>query len=414
MTVTHTGILTNSVATAYDRDYLMNLVQGRVWFDFIDWQDPVGGSLRGSTLTQPVLEELTPISDALSETGDADIVPMADDSVSITVAEYGNVVQVTRFLKIVAYTAVEKAAAKAVGQNQAKSIDLLIREIANGGTLVLYPSGVAARSSLDAATADHLFDYEKATQLVAMATSMGIPPFEDGSYVSVVHPMLLKDIQNSSEWVNVGQYADPKVLYTGRPDQVYAGARFKGEVGRLGGLRFIAHRLGKIFLGEGAPAQAATTTSGAVSAGATSFDVPDATGLAVGNWITLDAGTAVAEQVLITDVVPGSAPAATLTVRGAGNKFSNFGLKYAHDAGAEVVEASNVGAVPIFGPQSVRGRFASEVGKNGEVRISEAAKNLPGRFMNHSWYWIGGFARMEKYLLRAEVAVTGGMYGDNK
>jgi N4-gp56 family major capsid protein len=401
--------MSSSVATAYNKDYLLNLFSSRVWFDFIDWQDPVGGSLRGSTLQQPVLEELAPAIAALSETGDADIVALDDDKVDITVYEYGNVVQVTRFLKVVAYTSIEKAAAKAVGQNQGRSIDWLIRSVACGGTLSVMPTGCVARSDLD--TSNDLFDYEEATILAAQAASMGIPPFEDDSYVAIVHPLLLKDIQNSSEWKAVGEYSDPKLIYSGRPGQIYGGARFKGEVGSLAGIRFIRHRLGRIALGEGTVAQAATTLTASPSAGDTSIEVTAATGLAAGDWITINAGGATAEQVLITGV-----DGTTLTIRGAGNKFSNFGLMYDHvhtPVAEKVVEAANVAVVPILGPQSIRGRFASEVGKNGEVRISEAAKNLPGRFINHSWYWLGGFARMEKYLLRGEYAVTGSMYGDN-
>ena len=407
MAVTHSGLLTNSVKTAYDKEYLYNLMMGRVWFDFVDWQDPVGGQLRGATVTQPVLEELAAISAALSETADPDPVALTDDAVSMTIYEYGNVVQLTRFLKTVAFTSTERAAAKAVGQNQAKSLDLIIRNTAVGGTLVLYPGAVTARTDLDAS--NDKFSYEMATQLVAMAVTMGIPPFEDGSYAAIVHPLLIKDVQNLTEWKDVGKYSDPKLIYTGRPGQIYGGARFKGEAGALGGLRLVSHRLGKIFLGGGTAAQAATTTTGAVAAGATVVPVTAATGFAAGNWLTLDKGTAVEEQVLILSI-----DTLNLTVRGAGNKFSNFGLKYAHDSGATVVEADNVAAIPVFGPESIRGRFASEVGKNGEVRIKEKDTNIPGRFINHSWYGIWGFSRMEKYLLRGEVAVTGGMYGDNK
>ena len=407
MAITHSGILTNSVKTAYDKVYLFNLMMSRVWFDFIDWQDPVGGDLRGSTITQPVMEELAAVTSALDESTDVTPVALVDDAVSMTIAEYANAVQLTRFLKTVAFTSVEQAAAKLVGQNQAKSLDLMIRGYASAGTLVEYPGAVTGRAQLDA-TSDK-FSYEMATQLVTRAVSMGIPPFEDGSYAAIVHPLLIKDVQNSTEWKDVGKYADPKQVYTGRPGQVYGGAKFKGEAGALGGLRLISHRLGKLFLGQGTAAQAATTTSGAVTAGATSVGVTSATGIATGDWVTIDGGTATEEQVLVTNVV-----STTLTSRGAGNKFSNFGLKYAHDSGVALVEAPNVAAIPVFGPNSIRGRFASEVGKNGEVRIKVKDSVIPDRFINHSWYWVGGFARMEKYLLRGEVAVSGGLYGDNK
>jgi N4-gp56 family major capsid protein len=408
MTVTETSLMTNSVKTAYDKMYLFNLMMSRVWFDFVDWQDPVGGDLRGSTITQPVMEELAPATTALTENIDlASAVALADDTVPMTIYEYGNAVQLTRFLRIVSFTAIEKAAAKVVGQNQAKSIDLLIRECAVAGTLVLYPLAVATRAAL--VTATDTFTYTFAVDLMTMAASMGMPPFEDGSYAAIVHPAVVGDIQKSTEWIAVGEYADPKALYTGRPGQIYTGAKFKGEIGRLGGLRIISHRLGKMFLAGGAPLQTATTCTEPIAAGDTSCTVASATGLVVGNWLTLDKGLATEEQVLITAV-----NTLVLTVRGVGNKFTNFGFKYAHLDDCTAVEGVNVASIPIFGPNSLRGRFASEVGKNGEVRIEKAATLIPGRFINHSWYTIHGFARMEKYLLRGECAVTGGLYGDNK
>jgi len=243
---------------------------------------------------------------------------------------------------------------------------------------------------------------------MATAATMGMPPFEDGSYATLVHPLVIKDVQNLAEWKAVGEYADPKALYTGRPGQIYAGAKFKGEAGQLGGLRLVSNRLGKIFPAGGTAAQAETTCTEPIAAGDTSCTVAAATGITIGDWVTLNAGTGVQEQVLVTNVA-----GLVLTIRGIGNKFSNFGFKYAHADNCSLIEGTNVAALPVFGPNSIRGRFASEVGKNGEVRIAVKDTLIPGRFINHSWYWVGGFGQMEKYLLRGECAVSGGMYGAN-
>jgi hypothetical protein len=224
-----------------------------------------------------------------------------------------------------------------------------------------------------------------------------------------MHPALFPDLAGISEWTAVGEYADPALIYRGKPGVLGKGGRFKNERGMLAGLRFIEHPYGRLFLGAGTPAQSATTLNGAVTAGATEVVLTAATGITAGDWVTLDQGEATEEQVLVTAVDTN-----TLTVRGGGNSLGNWGLKYAHANGSGAVEAPNVAGLPVFGPRSIRGRFASDPGKNGEVSIEFKATNIPKRFLNHAWYWIGGFAIVDKYVVRGEVACSGHVYGSNK
>lgn len=408
MAVTTSSVMSSSVATAYDKEYVDAFVTGRVWFEMVDWLDPVGGNLKGSTVRQAVLEEMAAATSALSESADVTPVALDDSYADITISEYGNGVQTTRYLDITAFTDVTRGAARAVGQNQARSLDLVIRALAVAGTLVVYPGAVTARTGLD--TTSDKISYDYVAQLVSMAASMGIPPFEDGTYAAIVHPALFRDLAGLTEWKAVGEYSDPKLIYYGKPGVIGSGGRFKGERGMLAGLRFVEHRLGKLFLGGGTAAQAATDLdegSGA-AAGDTTVTVTSASGLAVGDWITIGTG-ATQEQVLITGV-----NSATLTIRGAGNTFGNFGLKYAHADEEAVTESPNVAAIPVIGPASIGGRFASEVGMNGQAAVEWANTVIPKRFLNHSWYWVGGFAIKDKWVLRGEVAVSGGVYGDNQ
>jgi N4-gp56 family major capsid protein len=398
--------MSNSVAAAYDKAYLTAFMAGRVWFDMVNWLDPVGGALRGSSVAQAVLEQLAPATTALSETSDVTPVEMDDDTHSITIVEYGNAVQTTKYLGLTSFTNPTRMAAEAVGQNQARSLDLVIRAAAVAGSMVVYPGTCAARTDLD--TTNDKVSYDFVTQLVAVAASMGVPSFEDGSYAAVIHPLLMRDLQNLAEWKAVGEYSDPKLIYTGKSGVLGSGGRFRNEQGMIAGLRFVLHPYGKLWLSGGTTAQAATTTSADAAAAATAIAVTSASGLAAGDWITLGKGTSTEEMVLITAV-----SGTDLTVRGAGNKLSNFGLKYAHASGSSVTEAATVAAIPVVGPASIRGRFASEIGKNGQARVDYSNTVIPERFLNHSWYWVGGFAIVPKWTVRGEVAVSGGIYGDN-
>ena len=406
MAVTTASVLSNSVATAYDKAYLYAFLQSRVWFDLIEWGEPIGGNLRGSTVSQPVMEALAPATGALTDGTDVTPVALDDSAVTLTIYEYGNAVTTTRFLDTVAFTDVTRGAAMAVGQNQARSLDLIIRAVAVAGTLVVYGGSATSRATLD--TTNDKITYAYIAQLVALAASMGIPPYEDGTYTTIVHPALFNDLAAMTEWKAVGEYSDPKLIYMGKPGVLGNGGRFKGERGMLAGLRFVEHNYGKLFLGGGTPAQTATDIDGAAAAGDTDIDVTDATGITVGNYITVGSGST-QEQVQVTAVSTNN-----LTIRGAGNAIGNWGLKYAHADEDAVVEAPNVAAIPVFGPSSIRGRFASDPGKNGQVSVEWANTAIPRRNLNHSWYWIGGFGLVDKYILRGEVATTGNILGDNQ
>lgn len=408
MAVTTASVLSNSVATAYDKAYLHAFMMNRVWFDLVEWGEPIGGNLRGSTVSQPVMEAMEPATTALTDGTDVTPVALDDSAVSLSIFEYGNAVTTTKFLDVVAFTDITRGVAVAVGQNQARSLDMVCRAVVIGGTLVTYGGTATARTGLD--TTNDKITYAKIAEVVGLAAGMGIPPFEDGTYATVVHPALFRDLTGMTEWAAVGEYSDPKLIYMGRPGVLGNGGRFKNERGMMAGLRFIEHPWGKLYLSGGTTAQAATTSDGAVAAGATSITVDSATGLAVGDWITVGTlESATAEQVLITAVAT-----ATLTIRGQGNAIGNFGFKYAHADESAVTEAANVAAVPVFGPSSIRGRFASDPGKNGQVAVEWANTAIPKRNLHHSWYWIGGFGLVDKYMIRLEVATTGNVYGDNK
>lgn len=407
MAVTGTSVMADSVATAYDKDYMAAFAKMQVFFDLAEWGEPIGGDgMRGSTIQQAVIEEMDPATSALGETSDVTPVALADSNVQITIGEYGNAVQLTKFLSTVSYTNTEKMAAEAVGQNQARSLDLVARVALTGGTLVFYPTHT---SRVTLTTADDKPTYDFIAQLASMAAGMGIPPFEDGTYATVVHPAILPDLLGITEVKAVGEYSDPKLLYTGKAGQLAGGGRFKGEQFMIAGVRFIVHPYGKLYMGAGVPAQAATTLGADAAAGATSITVASASGLAIGDWLTVGTvGSSTAEMVKVTNVV-----STTITVQGAGNTLGNFGLKYAHASGAAVTEAPNVAGLPIFGPHSLRGRFASDPGKMGRAAVEFASTVIPRRFVNHSWYWVGGFAIVDKFVLRGEVATTGKVYGPN-
>ena len=195
------------------------------------------------------------------------------------------------------------------------------------------------------------------------------------------------------------KYRHPNEIFKNMPGFTFAG------------IRFVPHRAGKLYLSGGATAQAATTLSAAVAAGATSCTVASATGLAAGDYITLGTLEANdADQVQIT-VVSGT----DLTIKGGGNTPGNLGCAYAHASGAAVTEAANVAAVPIIGKNSLKGVHGDDTGRYGIATLAEGLDVLQtggqGRFVYPGWYWFGGVGIWTRYLIRGECAVSFGHLG---
>lgn len=417
MAVTTTTTMDASVVTAYERDYLLAFMQKKVWATLC-WErmkrEVIGGrDLAGKTVQVPVYEPLTVPTASLTEHLDVTPEQWADSYVQVTIAEEGNVVQTTRMLDITSYVELGKPVSESIGQNMAKRVDRILRDaVVLNATDRIYAGLATARDGLD--TTSDTLTYAKVVEAVTRAENRGIPSFPDESYAAIVNPALMADVIGINEWSNVAEYSDPTLIVTGDLTVLAKGGRFPGEKGQLYRLRFIPHEFGKLFLGAGTAAQSATTLSADAAAGATSIEVTSATGLAAGNYITIgtveSGGTAqpTTEQVLITAV-----DGTTLTIRGAGSTFDNWGLKFAHSSGAAVTEAPNVAAIPVLGPESMLVAFAQDVGQDGEVAMEWAPTNIPRRFMNHSWYWVGGGGIVDKNVVMLEAATTGNILGEN-
>lgn len=386
---TTTSALSDSVKPLYIADYLL-AAQPRLFWQQLNWVFEEMGAKRGSSMNFPIYENLAPAISTLSETGDVAVVDLADTEVSMTFAEYGNVVTMTEKLSATAYTDVEAGLAQAVGYNLAESLDIISRAKYCAGANVLLARG-ATRASMTAA--DKL-TYNLLNRLTTFARARRVPSFEDGFYVTILHPNGIYDLLQ-----------DPTVqaaLIENRGDAIW-----NGEIGSLSSVRILSADNGRVHYGAGTSI-ASTTVSGAHTAGATTLAVASATGLAVGDFLTVGAletsssvtGTTT-EQVQITAI-----SGTDLTVLGEGNTQANTGLKFAHSNGEAVTLAPNVYSIPLVGPKSVAQGASDHTGPLGEIRFTGPFDNL-GRLYNVGWYGIWAFTVVsEKWLFRLETSGT--------
>jgi len=410
MGITKAADLTNSVVTKYEKKYYLTSVDNPgVWAQFIDWQAPItpnGGN--GSSLDFPIYSEQDLVEDSLTE--DADVTPdtISDGNVTVTPDEYGKTFAISKKSRLQSRTNLDEVMGKLVAMNRVKSIDRILRRSACGRgssypTQTLHIDGSADMSDLTAASGTDTVTYSFLMELAAQAYSMDIEPFEDAGFLALVHPLVAHDLKALAEWKNIGYYQDKMNIY---------GALEKPFT--LSGITFVPTNMGRLYMGSGTALQSATTLSAAASKGATTVTVTSATGLAVGNYITIGtletnsvAPGANLEQVMITAVND-----TTLTIRANGANDS-FGLRFNHASGESVVEAYNVGAIPLIGKNSLIGVYSSDAGQYGVPIVTDGTLDTLKRMKYYGWWWYGGVGAIQKRVMLGKVAVSKWTIGIN-
>jgi N4-gp56 family major capsid protein len=373
--------------------------------------------LKGKTIDVAVYEEVDVPTSSLVEKEDVEPATLSDDKVSVTMAEEGNAIELTRLHRdIASYTNVDEATRKIIGHNKSHRIDNIIRAAAcfDSGSVAydIFGGTATARSSLTSAS--HPVTFAKLMEMSMLAENLGIPPLDDGTYFSVINSMMLTEISAMDQWLKPAQYIDSGVIASGKISNDPSKNRLPGEQGMMANIRFVVSPRGKLFLSAGGGGQA-TTLAADAAAGATTITVASATGIAVGNYLTI--GTVesaeteypTTEQVKVTSI----AASPVISVQGIGNTKSNQGLKYAHSSGAAVTEADNVAAVPILGQHSIVGAYPESVGRDGEVHVHEAPSRIQGRFWDYDWYAVLGLSPVPGNIVRGQFGTAGHIFGPN-
>lgn len=398
MPITQASTLSDSVVAEFDNSYLLEAEKAPVWHDLVDWEGISEGDGKSSKEFYG-LEALPVNVTTLPEISDIPARSLADSKVTCDWGEYGDRIQLTTLARFQSKPNVRQAGAELIAKQMGESVDTLIRNVILGGTFIYMPNNLLARTGLDA-TSD-LITYARLVDMVGLARSMGLVPFANDTFAAPVHPFVMAEIMGLTEFKESAVYRN-----LGDPDKHKV---FKYEAFEFAGIRFVPSRLGKLYLGGGTVAQAATTiATTAVVAGDTTITVTSDTGLAIGDWITVGTLEAAdAEQVQIT--VISTTP--ILSIQGAGNSVSNRGFKYAHAIGAAIVESANVAAIPLVGKGSIKGLYVDEVGLHGTTVVRTDLDSL-NRFVSIGWKWAGGAVIFPKLVLRGEFAINNRIYGN--
>ncbi len=169
--------------------------------------------------SKPLTEGITPNGGSLSVT-----------KVTADVSQYGYYVTLSDVLMLTAVDNTLVETTRLLGSQAGSTLDTVTREVLNAGTSVMYASGRESRSLLNDTAKLCVDDIFKAARFLK---SQNTPRIE-GGYVAIIHPDVAYDLMRDEEWIDVNKYANSENI-------------FAGEIGKIGGVRFVETTEAKIF-----------------------------------------------------------------------------------------------------------------------------------------------------------------------
>lgn len=225
--------LSDEMKTYYS-DYLIDNAQPELVHDQFGQKHPIpknGGKniefrkfVPFNKATKTLTEGVTPDGGSLSVT-----------KIEATVDQYGYYVTLSDVLQLTSIDNTLVETTKLLGSQAGMTLDTVTREVINGGTNVMYSGGKSARAALDADSKLSVDDIYRAARFLKAQNT----PKIEGGYVAIIHPDVAYDLMRNDEWIESHKYAATTEL-------------FEGEIGKIGGVRFVETTEAKIFADGGA------------------------------------------------------------------------------------------------------------------------------------------------------------------
>lgn len=161
-------------------------------------------------------------------------------AVSCTVDQYGDYIEQTDMLELTSVDNTIVEATRELASQAGLTLDTVVRNELVGGTNVMYAPAVSGSTETEITsrkdiTADSRLRVRDVFRAAAELKAVNAPKI-NGSYVAIVHPYVAYDLMQDAkeQWIGINKYA--------APDNI-----LKGEIGMLGGVRFVESTEAKIF-----------------------------------------------------------------------------------------------------------------------------------------------------------------------
>ena len=211
--------------TAYDLAVYHGLRQ-RLYFDALADVQSTNQSFNGAAVKFTILTDLSPNTTTLNESTDVDATVLADSQVTLTLAEYGAAVLLTKLLRSTSFVPYDPVAANAVAWQAGISQDALAVNILKAGSNVLYAGQAVSRATV--IPTDTLAG-NNTRRAVAALRGANVMDFGGNAYAGFIHPDVSYDFMGATGGAN---WRDPKTY--SEPEGIW-----KCEVGMFQGARIV-------------------------------------------------------------------------------------------------------------------------------------------------------------------------------
>ena len=210
-------------------DYLIDNAKPLLVHDQFGQKHPIpknGGKVIEFRKYSPLAKALTPITEGVTPNGNK----LNVSKITAEIEQFGDYIELSDVLLLTAIDNNLVEATKLLGNQAGETLDTITREVLMEGSNVQYAGGAADRTALTASNKLTVDDCFRAARFLKTQKAKKI----NGYYVAIIHPDVAYDLMRSEDWVNAAQYAGSSQL-------------FEGEIGRVGGIRFVETTEAKIF-----------------------------------------------------------------------------------------------------------------------------------------------------------------------
>lgn len=174
----------------------------------------------GSGAVFPVLSALDVATTPLDVDANPAPSKLAGSAVTITTAEYGNPVELSKKLLRTAKEQVLRDAVRVLAVNMAETRDSLAGARGVAGTNVRFAAGKGSAALLDAGDVLTRQEIVRAWAALSNGTDgRGAPTFDDGTYYAALHAFAIGDLfstgANTGDFIDVAKYAAPDAIRAG-------------------------------------------------------------------------------------------------------------------------------------------------------------------------------------------------------
>lgn len=237
LNLTGSAEVDDSIKLEYDTEFRLAYEEQGVAAQFATLKREIGSK----SIDLPRYQHLTLATTPLQEKEDLTSEALVDDKITITPAEYGNVVTTTKLANLQTGGMVDRAAARLVGINSGRSQNKLALIAMDASTNKFIVGGYGSIASI---TASDIMSGTVMGSIFNKLARKNVPGLVGGDFVMIAHDDVIHDIREGSganSWIDAHKYAMPEAL-------------LRNEVGMYKGFRVIRDNLSTISADAGAGA----------------------------------------------------------------------------------------------------------------------------------------------------------------